>query len=128
MKASILDTYLADIARIHATRAGTGEVSYYGTLATALNEAGANDVFLNEAAFWRNVPDAMWSFTIWGYQVIKKSLSYRERPLLGRAMTPGEVRYVRDMARRLAALRLLGPELDANYRACAAAHRPLAPP
>lgn len=64
-------------------------------------------------------------FTIGGYQVIKKWLSYREQPLLGRALTPGEVRYVRDMARRLAALRLMAPQLDANYRACAAAHRPL---
>jgi hypothetical protein len=45
--------------------------------------------------------------------------------LLGRALTPAELRYVRDTARRLAALRLLGPDLDANYRACAAAHRPL---
>ncbi len=39
-----------------------------------------------------------------------------------------ELRHVRDPARRLAALRLMAPELDANYRACAAAHRPLAAP
>lgn len=32
---------------------------------------------------------------------------------------------MRDVARRLAALRLTPPELDANYRACASAHRPL---
>jgi hypothetical protein len=72
-----------------------------------------HDVFL---------PEAVWDFTIGGYQVLKKWLSYREHGLLGRALTPGEVRYVRDMARRLAALRLMAPELDANYRACAAAH------
>jgi hypothetical protein len=53
------------------------------------------------------------------------ALSYREQPLLGRAASPAEIRYVRDMARRLAALRLMAPELDANYRACAAAHRNL---
>lgn len=29
------------------------------------------------------------------------------------------------IVRRLAALRLMAPELDANYRACAASHRPL---
>ena len=29
-----------------------------------------------------------------------------------------------DVARRLAALRLMAPALDANYRACAAAHFP----
>lgn len=83
------------------------------------------DVFLNDAAYWRNIPEQVWSFTIGGYQVLKKWLSYRERPLLGRALTPAEVRYVRDTARRLAALRLMGPDLDANYRACAATHRPL---
>ncbi|MGA9867495.1 MAG: type ISP restriction/modification enzyme, partial [Acetobacteraceae bacterium] len=91
----------------------------------ALLGAHANDVYLNADALWRNVPDAVWNFTIGGYLVLKKWLSYRERKLLGRALTPGEIRYVRDVARRLAALRLLGPELDANYRACAAAHVPL---
>lgn len=39
-----------------------------------------------------------------------------------------ELRRVLDAARRLAALRLAAPELDANDRACAAAHRPRAPP
>lgn len=82
-------------------------------------------MFLNEDAYWRNIPETVWRFTIGGYQVLKKFLSYRERPLLGRAMTATEVRYVRDVARRLAALRLMAPELDANYRACAAANRPL---
>lgn len=86
--------------------------------------ARTNDVYLNEDAYWRNVPETVWAFTIGGYQVLKKFLSYREQPLLGRALTTVEVRYVRDVARRLAALRLLAPELDANYRACAAAHRP----
>ncbi len=93
--------------------------------AAALLGAQTLDVFLNADAFWRNIPETVWSFTIGGYQVLKKWLSYREQPLLGRALTPGEVRYVRDVARRLAALRLMAPELDANYRACAAAHRPL---
>jgi hypothetical protein len=61
-----------------------------------------HDVFLNNDACWRNIPETVWRFTIGGYQVIKKWLSYREQPLLGRALTPAEVRYVRDMARRLA--------------------------
>ena len=91
----------------------------------ALLGAQTLDVHLNADAWWRNIPDAVWNFNIGGYQVLKKWLSYREQPLLGRALSPGDVRYVRDVARRLAALRLLAPELDANYRACAAAHRPL---
>jgi hypothetical protein len=83
------------------------------------------DVVLNDSAYWRNIPEHVWSFTIGGYQVLKKWLSsYRERPLLGRALTPAELRYVRDTARRPAALRLMAPALDANYRACAQAHRP----
>ncbi len=91
----------------------------------ALLGAQTTDIFLNAEAYWRNIPGAIWNFTIGGYQVLKKWLSYRERDLLGRALTPGEVRYFRDVARRLAALRLMAPALDANYRACAAAHRPL---
>jgi hypothetical protein len=93
----------------------------------ALLGAQTLDIYLNADAWWRNVPAEVWSFTIGGYQVLKKWLSYREQPLLGRALSPADVRYVRDMARRLAALRLMAPELDANYRACAAAHRPLEP-
>lgn len=83
--------------------------------------ARTHDIFLNGAAFWRNVPETVWDFHIGGYQVMKKWLSYREQRLLGRALTPAEVRHVRDTARRLAALLLLGPDLDASYRACAAA-------
>jgi hypothetical protein len=84
--------------------------------------AQTRDIYLNADAYWRNIPASVWDFTIGGYQVLKKWLSYRERPLLGRALTPAEIRYVRDVARRLAVLRLMGPALDANYRACAAAH------
>ena len=51
------------------------------------------------------------------YQVIKKWLSYREKPLLGRGLTPDEVRYVTEMARRIVALLALQAQLDDNYRA-----------
>ncbi len=78
---------------------------------------GTGDVWLNDAAFWSNVPRGVWDFTIGGYQVMKKWLSYREFDLLGRALTPEEAREVTAMARRLAALCLLQPALDANYRA-----------
>jgi hypothetical protein len=62
------------------------------------------------------VPETVWDYTIGGYQVIKKWLSYREKPLLGRGLTPDEVRYMTEMARRLAALVALQPILDDNYR------------
>jgi hypothetical protein len=80
-----------------------------------------HDVFLNEAACWQNVPEEVWDYTIGGYQVIKKWLSYREHALLGRPLTPDEAREVTHMARRIAALILLQPELDKNYQAVKAA-------
>jgi Type ISP C-terminal specificity domain len=75
----------------------------------------ALDVYLNDAAYWKNVPARVWEYTIGGYQVIKKWLSYRERKLLGRPLTKEEVRYVTEMARRIAAILLLEPALDENY-------------
>ena len=47
----------------------------------------------------------------------KKWLSYREHELLGRALTVEEARYVTEVARRITAILLLGPALDANYEA-----------
>jgi hypothetical protein len=75
------------------------------------------DVYLNDVAYWRNIPAGVWHYMLGGYQVIKKWLSYREQSILGRDMTPDEVREVTGMARRIAALILHGPALDANYEA-----------
>ena len=80
-----------------------------------------HDVYLNESACWKDIPAPVWDYTIGGYQVIKKWLSYREFDLLGRALTPDEAREVTHMARRIAALILLQPELDKNYQAVKAA-------
>ncbi len=74
------------------------------------------DVYLNQTAYWSNIPLRVWEYTIGGYQVIKKWLSYREEKLLGRALTKDEVRYVQEMARRIAAILLLEPALDSNYQ------------
>jgi hypothetical protein len=78
--------------------------------------SGPYCIFLNDDACWRNVPEAVSDNTIGGYQVIKKWLSYHEKPLLGRGRTPDEVRYVTEMAHRLAALIALQLSLDDNYR------------
>ncbi len=79
------------------------------------------DVYLNDVAYWRNMPLRVWEYTIGGYQVIKKWLSYREHKLLGRPLTSDEVRDVTNIARRIAAILLLEPDLDANYEAVKAA-------
>lgn len=76
-----------------------------------------HDIYLNNAAYWENVPAAVWDYTIGGYQVIKKWLSYREKTILGRGLTMDEADYVTEMIRRIAALILLQPDLDANYHA-----------
>ena len=77
--------------------------------------ATTSAVYLNDTAYWRNVPASVWDYTLGGYQVIKKWLSYREHALLGRALSTDEAREVTHMARRIAAIMLLYPALDANY-------------
>ena len=76
------------------------------------------DIHLNDRACWANVPKPVWEYTLGGYQVIKKWLSYREKKILGRDLTPEEARYVTEMVRRIAAIISMGPKLDENYEAC----------
>ena len=75
-------------------------------LGDALSALGETtfDAHLNDRAFWRNVPAAVWRYRLGGYQVLKKWLSYRERPILGRALSPEEVQHFTDTARRIAAI------------------------
>lgn len=75
------------------------------------------DVYLNGAAFWAAVPLRVWEYTLGGYQVLKKWLSYREEPLLGRPLHEDEARYFAQVVRRIAAILLLGPALDSSYAA-----------
>jgi hypothetical protein len=88
--------------------------------ALALLGPDTRDVYLNDKAYWSNVPANVWEYFIGGYQVIKKWLSYREQELLGRALSADEAREVTGMARRLAAIVLMQPALDENYRRGAA--------
>ena len=69
--------------------------------------ASTLDVYLNDRAYWRNVPTAVWEYKLGGYQVLKKWLSYRARDVLKRDMTSDEVAHFRDTARRIAAIMLL---------------------
>ena len=64
------------------------------------------DIYLNDNAYWKNIPAAVWNYKLGGYQVLKKWLSYRERRVLGRALRPGEALHFTDTARRIAALLL----------------------
>ena len=72
-------------------------------LADAISTLGDTtfDVYLNERAYWLNVPAAVWNYQLGGYQVVKKWLSYRESKVLGRSLHPGEVQHFTDTARRI---------------------------
>ena len=64
------------------------------------------DIYLNDRAYWRNIPAAIWDYKLGGYQVLKKWLSYREHKVLERALSPEEVQYFADTARRIGAILL----------------------
>jgi len=88
------------------------------TLKQALEQLGETtcDIYLNDVAYWSNIPQNVWNYYIGGYQVIKKWLSYREKQILGRGLKTEEVHEVMNMARRIAAIILLQPALDVNYK------------
>ena len=59
------------------------------------------DIYLNDHAFWRNVPLPVWRYKLGGYQVLKKWLSYREQGVLGRGLRAEEVLHFAGVARRI---------------------------
>ena len=59
------------------------------------------DIYLNDRAYWRNVPANVWRYKLGGYQVLKKWLSYREHTILKRPLKPEEVQHFTDTARRI---------------------------
>ena len=77
-------------------------------LGDALHSLGDStfDIHLNGRAFWRNVPAAVWTYKLGGYQVLKKWLSYREHAILNRPLTPEEAHHFTNTARRITALLL----------------------
>ncbi|MBS1816287.1 MAG: N-6 DNA methylase [Acidobacteria bacterium] len=85
--------------------------------ALALLGSTCFDIHLNGAALWSGIPANVWSYTLGGYQVLKKWLSYREAPLLGRPLHPEEAAYFAQVVRRITAILLMGPALDASYAA-----------
>ena len=105
-----------DAAELAAIEAGAKGVGLSLAEVLALLGERTYDVYLNDVAYWRNVPVNVWRYTIGGYQVVKKWLSYRGRQLLGRDLKVEEAREVAQMVRRIAAILLLQPQLDENYR------------
>ena len=82
------------------------ECAALGDALPALGET-TFDIHLNTRAFWRNIPAAVWRYKLGGYQVLKKWLSYRERPILARTLKPEEVQHFAEIARRIGRILLV---------------------
>ena len=91
-----------------------------GEFDAALGEVAVR-VYLNDNLYWENVPESVWTYSLGGYQVVKKWLSYRELDVLGRALSIEEIRYASSMFQRIASLLLISKELDASYAIVASA-------
>ena len=97
----------------HAVMPGQGRVverSYTSEERASLGDAVSTlgdttfDVYLNDRAYWRNVPTSVWNYKLGGYQVLKKWLSYRERKVLGMGLRPEEVQHFVGTARQIASI------------------------
>lgn len=79
------------------------------------------DLHISDDAFFAHVPEAVWTFQLGGYPVLKKWLGYRQADRRdGHPLTDGERKWFRQIIQRIAALLALGPELDALYQRAAA--------
>jgi hypothetical protein len=79
------------------------------------------DLYLNDDAYFSNVPEAVWTYQLGGYPVLKKWLGYRQADRRdGAALTDEERRSFRQIIQRIAALLALGPTLDVLYQETAA--------
>ena len=87
----------------------SGEHTALGEVLPTLGET-TFDVYLNDHAYWRNVPAAVWNYQLGGFQVLKKWLSYRESKVLGRRLRPEEVEHFTDTARRIGAVLQMAPK------------------
>ena len=76
---------------------------------------GFLDIHLNATTRWKDVPEPVWNYTLGGYQVLKKWLSYRESALLGRPLTSNEAQSFTHHVRRIASILALHEKLDAHY-------------
>ena len=115
------------IREIRSSGAAVKETSYYGPLAALLNEIGKTcepkvKCIINLQDQGAGLPDGGF-FTQEQFQKFTDTAPLsgqtpsRKKDLLGRPLTTDEAREVTNMARRLAAIVLMEPLLNANYQA-----------
>lgn len=91
--------------------------------ATILDSWGGTtgDLFINDDAFFANVPAAVWGYQLGGYPVLKKWLGYRQANRTGdRPLSDADRRWFRSMIQRIAALLAIGATLNELYQECIA--------
>ena len=98
--------------------AGQGGVTMPGPgkVRSGTRGEGFLDIHLNATTRWKDVPEPVWNYTLGGYQVLKKWLSYRESALLGRPLSSDEAQHFTHHVRRITAILALHEELDGHYR------------
>ena len=108
---------LAIAARWDYAGQGGGTMSGPGQITTGTRGEGFVDIHFNATTRWKDVPEAVWNYTLGGYQVLKKWLSYRESALLGHPLTPDEAQHFTHHVCRITAILALHEKLDAHYGA-----------
>ncbi len=88
-----------------------------GRTTTGTRGEGFLDIHLNATTRWKDIPIEAWNYTLGGYQVLKKWLSYREQTLLHRRLTPDEAEHFTHHTRRITALLAENGALDGHYKA-----------
>ena len=79
------------------------------------------DLYINDDAFFSHVPEAVWTYQLGGYPVLKKWLGYRQADRRNDSpLTDDERRWFRQIVQRIATVLALGTELDALYQHTAA--------
>ena len=99
------DTVMPGQGRVIERAYTSAERAALGDRVATLGET-TFDIYLNARAYWRNLPAAVWTYKLGGYQVLKKWLSYREHSILTRPLSPEEVQHFADTARRIAGILL----------------------
>jgi len=74
------------------------------------------DLYLNDEAYFANVPERVWTYQLGGYPVLKKWLGYRQEDRRGTPLTDEERRWFRQIIQRIGALLALEPSLDSLYQ------------
>ena len=78
-------------------------------------------MYISEEVFFANVPELVWRYQLGGYPVLKKWLGYRQSNRRdGQPLTTGERRWFRSIVQRIAAVLVLGPDIDALYSSASA--------